>query len=201
LVELMVVITIIGILAGVAVPRFQTFRARSQQSEAKSGLNGLYLAMQSYEANYGQFCVSTATSHNSTAAAACNPAAAVGVATVYNPDGIFAIGFRMGGNQNRYTYQMQSGPRAWAATAASQTTLISGRDHLRINTNKWTCSRWDAVTGTPAAAPPAATTQTATSPTQCHNAIAAAPAAPAATALVGGDCVMGVGTALPACAL
>jgi prepilin-type N-terminal cleavage/methylation domain-containing protein len=48
LVELMVVVAIIGILAALAVPRFQTFQAKARQSEAKVNLAHIYTLQSSY---------------------------------------------------------------------------------------------------------------------------------------------------------
>ena len=48
LLELMVVVAILGILATVAVPRFNIFRARGRQAEAKSNLGVIYTLQESY---------------------------------------------------------------------------------------------------------------------------------------------------------
>ena len=48
LVELMVVVAIIGILAALAVPRFQKFQAKAKQGEAKNNLSHIYTLEQSY---------------------------------------------------------------------------------------------------------------------------------------------------------
>jgi type IV pilus assembly protein PilA len=50
LVELMVVVAIIGILAALAVPKFQNFQAKAKQSEAKSNLSHIYTLEQTYSA-------------------------------------------------------------------------------------------------------------------------------------------------------
>ena len=42
LVELMIVVAIIGVLAALAVPRFQTFQAKAKQAEAKSNLSRIF---------------------------------------------------------------------------------------------------------------------------------------------------------------
>ena len=48
LLELMVVVAILGILATVAVPRFNIFRARSRQSEAKTNLGVIFTLQESF---------------------------------------------------------------------------------------------------------------------------------------------------------
>ncbi len=144
LVELMVVVAIIGILSAVAVPRFATFKARAIQTEGKSGLNGAFLAQQAYEANYGQFKV---------IAAGTDPAGQ-------------NIGFALSGNVARYTFTIHSQANAWAAKAASTAAIANSKfDSQRINTNKWLCSMYDAVTATPAVA--ANTVKTAAGNTDC----------------------------------
>ena len=52
LIELMIVVAIIGVLVAVAVPNFQTFLARSKQTEAKTNLGTLYGA---HKAFYGEW--------------------------------------------------------------------------------------------------------------------------------------------------
>lgn len=48
LVELMIVVAIIGILAGLAVPKFNLFQAKARQSEAQANLSNIYTLQQSY---------------------------------------------------------------------------------------------------------------------------------------------------------
>ncbi len=48
LIELMVVVAIIGILSAVGVPKYQTFKAKAIQAEAKSSLSHIYVLNQSY---------------------------------------------------------------------------------------------------------------------------------------------------------
>lgn len=48
LIELMVVVAIIGILSAVGVPKYQTFKAKAIQAEAKSSLSHIYVLNQAY---------------------------------------------------------------------------------------------------------------------------------------------------------
>jgi type IV pilus assembly protein PilA len=55
LVELMVVVSIIGILASVAVPNFQRFAAKAKQAEAKTSLSALFTAERAFSSEWGSF--------------------------------------------------------------------------------------------------------------------------------------------------
>lgn len=55
LVELMIVVAIIGILSAVAIPNYQKFQAKARQSEAKTGLSGLYMAMKAFQTEWGVY--------------------------------------------------------------------------------------------------------------------------------------------------
>ena len=48
LLELMVVVAILGVLAMVAVPRYNIFRARSRQAEAKTNLGVIFTLQESF---------------------------------------------------------------------------------------------------------------------------------------------------------
>ena len=50
LIELMVVVAIIGILAALGIPRYQSFQAKARQSEAKNGLAQVYTLQEAYKA-------------------------------------------------------------------------------------------------------------------------------------------------------
>lgn len=127
LVELMVVVTIIGILATVAVPKFQTFKARATQTEAKSGLNGIFLAVQSYQANYNELPPTVAAK---------------------DPATVPELGFSIVGTKPKYGYMFVSaGATGWAAVASSLEKINTKTDNVRINTNKWVCNPFDAVSG------------------------------------------------------
>jgi len=53
----MIVVAIIGILAALAVPRFQSFQAKAKQSEAKNNLSHIYTLQQSYHGDNDTYAV------------------------------------------------------------------------------------------------------------------------------------------------
>jgi prepilin-type N-terminal cleavage/methylation domain-containing protein len=136
LVELMVVVAIIGILAAVAGPRVQSFRAKGVQTEAKSNLHSLYLAMIAFEDANDQFpaivgaCAESATT-------GCGPAEER-ITFIARPD-------------NKYNYGINSVPASsrWTAGASTKRPLLRGqRDKWAINTNKALCSQTDVTNET-----------------------------------------------------
>jgi type IV pilus assembly protein PilA len=50
LIELMIVVAIIGILAGIAIPNFLTYQAKAKQSEAKVALGAVFTSATAYAA-------------------------------------------------------------------------------------------------------------------------------------------------------
>jgi prepilin-type N-terminal cleavage/methylation domain-containing protein len=129
LVELMVVVAIIGILAAVAGPRVQSFRARGVQAEAKSNLHSMYLAMIAFEDANDKFPSDPAIC---TANTNCGP------------DGE-PITFSARGD-DKYTYSFQSDPDRWIGGAISKRQLLKGqRDQWAVNTNKALCSILDVT--------------------------------------------------------
>ncbi len=55
LVELMVVVSIIGILAAIAIPNFQRFTAKAKQSEAKAALAAIYSAERAFHSEWQMY--------------------------------------------------------------------------------------------------------------------------------------------------
>jgi prepilin-type N-terminal cleavage/methylation domain-containing protein len=55
LIELMIVVAIIGVLAALAIPAFNRYIARGKLSEAKTMLQGIKMAQESYRQAYGRY--------------------------------------------------------------------------------------------------------------------------------------------------
>jgi len=53
LIELLIVIGIIGVLAAIAIPRFNQYKARAYDSDVKSNIHNVYLACKAYWADSG----------------------------------------------------------------------------------------------------------------------------------------------------
>lgn len=129
LVELMVVVAIIGILAAVAGPRVQQFRARGVQAEVKSNLNSIYLAQSAFQDTNDRFA-------DAGRCAANEPCEG-------DDGGDFAFRANSGA---KYQYNVVGEPGRWAAGAASlQPLLRNTTDVWRNNTNKELCSIRDTT--------------------------------------------------------
>ncbi len=70
LIEVMIAVTIIGILATIAIPQFMTYQLRSKSAEAKSNLAAILVAEEAYFSEFGVYV-----------AAAPEPALVPGAAT------------------------------------------------------------------------------------------------------------------------
>lgn len=65
LIELMVVVAIIGILSAVGIPKYQVFKAKAVQSEAKATLASIYTLQQAYFNDNDQYASSINTGDDS----------------------------------------------------------------------------------------------------------------------------------------
>src|SRR5690606_24815105 len=95
LVELMIVVAIIGILAAVAVPRFQNFQAKAKQAEAKNNLSHIYTLQQAYFGDHDAYSAS-----------------------------LDDIGFKVAGTKVRYGYSTTGGASFTATAAATSNDII-----------------------------------------------------------------------------
>jgi prepilin-type N-terminal cleavage/methylation domain-containing protein len=81
LVELMIVVAIIGVLAGLAVPKFSQFQQKAKQAEAKTNLAALQVAQEAHSAERELgFYDGTLTLNDFSTATSCNGANALGFA-------------------------------------------------------------------------------------------------------------------------
>lgn len=134
LVELMIVVAIIGILAALAVPRFQSFQAKARQSEAKNNLSHMYTLQMSYYGDNDAY------------------AAVPAISPPNNCDVANPIGFKVSPcNKVRYTYaaSIGAGGTTFIATAvAAAGKIVPGcnqTDNWQINQEKTLEATNDAV--------------------------------------------------------
>ncbi len=126
LVELMIVVAIIGILAALAIPRFQQFQAKARQAEARSNLVHIYTLQISYNGDNDTFsnmdCLTLGTvtpqafGSEKTACGNLKQGAWVGVNACNTTN---EIGFRITDCQKvRYLYTIRGAQNQFTATAS-----------------------------------------------------------------------------------
>ena len=153
LVELMIVVGIIGILAALAIPRFQQFQAKARQSEARSNMAHIYTLQTSYNGDNDTFsnysCLSMGSGSSYTSGCGASGTATPGVWASYNAcNTTNDIGFRVTdckkvrflyvntGNQNQFT---ATAHELWGGTASSRRVFVGcsgNNDQWQINENK-----------------------------------------------------------------
>lgn len=102
LIELMIVITIIGILAAIAIPNYLNYQCRSKQIEARKGLGAIGKMQETYFAEYDTYT-----------------------------DSFVAIGFSMRGIDEHYDYEMlDADETSWNAKATGKADSFRGKDDV-----------------------------------------------------------------------
>ena len=122
LIELMIVVAIIGILAAIAIPNFVKFQCRSKQSEAKGNLKALYVAQESYRAEFDKYVTDCG--------AGCN---------IGNTND---IGFAPKGSKIRYTYNDATANNATQFTATANP---AAGFTAELASDQWTITEANAV--------------------------------------------------------
>ncbi len=126
LVELMIVVAIIGILAALAIPRFQQFQAKARQAEARSNLVHIYTLQISYNGDNDTFsnmdCLTLGTVTPQASGAektACGNIKQGAWADVNACNTTNEIGFRITDCQKvRYLYTIKGSQNQFTATAS-----------------------------------------------------------------------------------
>ncbi|MEY4631029.1 MAG: hypothetical protein RIQ81_1149 [Pseudomonadota bacterium] len=155
LVELMIVVAIIGILAALAIPRFQQFQSKSRQAEARSNLAHIYTLQVSYNGDNDTFsnfdCLTQGTASsdtNGTSAKGCGTTNAGAWAGVNTCNTTNDIGFRVtdckkvrylyfnAGNQNQFTATATELSAASSATRRVFPGCSTVADRWEINQDK-----------------------------------------------------------------
>lgn len=135
LVELMIVVSIIGILAAIAVPSYKNYVMRAKASEAVGFLADIKARQEAYKADFGQYCNASGASD-----AAWNP----GVPTI-NPQpwdnarvGWNQLGARPPGLRVLFAYETVAGGPGMQPTARGFT---NNRGYPNPVTDDWFISR------------------------------------------------------------
>jgi len=128
LIELMVVVAIIGILAAIAVPNFVKFQCRSKQSEARGNLKAMYVAQESYKAEYDSYGDVAAIDGQAAAQTATNE-----------------IGFVPKGNRLRYIYSAADDGNTGTAATFGGTAAGGSTDTQEMAGDLWTVTELNDV--------------------------------------------------------
>ncbi|MBX3270070.1 MAG: prepilin-type N-terminal cleavage/methylation domain-containing protein [Sandaracinaceae bacterium] len=75
LIELMIVVAIVGILAAISIPSFQSYLYRSKTAEAVTFLGEIRQRQEAYRAEFGQYCSASGGPGTAITGGAWNPAA------------------------------------------------------------------------------------------------------------------------------
>jgi type IV pilus assembly protein PilA len=128
LIELMIVVAIIGILAAIAVPNFVKFQCRSKQSEARGNMKAMYVAQESFKAEFDSYGVVAAITSAASARTATNQ-----------------IGFQPKGDRLRYVYLGTTNGLTGTAALFGGTATGSSGDSLDMAGDIWSVSELNDV--------------------------------------------------------
>ena len=137
LVELMIVVAIIGILAALAIPRFQQFQSKARQSEARGNLAHIYTLQVSYYGDNDTFsngaqtngCLTAGGGSTITTTCGARSAAAWGAYNTCNTTN--DIGFRITDCKKvRYVYSLSGNQNQFTTTASEMD--ASGPSNRRV---------------------------------------------------------------------
>lgn len=103
LVELLIVIVIIGIIAGIAIPRYMSSTVKAKQMEAKELLHQIYLMERSYFQTHDRYWIPPSNL----------------IANSENPYGFDTIGVEIM-KSARYTYQIMGDQDKFTCTATAE---------------------------------------------------------------------------------
>jgi len=143
LLELMIVISIIGLLAQLAVPKYQMFMAKARQAEGKTNLSHIYTLEMSYHADNGTFFDVPYFGRHTADPNACT----------FTPN---PLGFSLGQtcSKIRYVYQVSpsNGSYFFAIAVGALGIIVAGcglRDYWYIEPDKVIKSYNDGMWGDP----------------------------------------------------
>ena len=156
LIELMVVVVILGILATLAVPRYNRFVAKSRQSEAKTNLGHIAMLQDAFRVEYERY-------------EELNP---IGDLTSCPGDSKNELGFRPSDcTKLRYKYEVNGvSSTVFAGTAHADTTSTNNIYPGCTKEDRWQIDQVRTLkVGNPAADPPGNDTQTMNAVVLCED--------------------------------
>ena len=127
LIELMIVVTIIGILATLAIPRFMRATTKSKQTEAKGVLKQVYTMQRAYFVEYETYCLNGVTA----SAAAPNAFSLIAIDLI---------------TSSRYSYAMTAGANTFSCVATANLDDDPANDVWQIDeAGTLTCTTDDSI--------------------------------------------------------